>query len=187
METKFLTDISQMTSRFAEIIPPCHRRGKRVFSAANRSPDFSVFLCPEGHLLIFSVVQTHTSCRFHLAIDFLGLCRSGSSSQIIDQAQDFPEQFPRHRHLGQLERDSPAMADHRSTNLDQLLAQGGQRPMLHRLRRRRSPLMAMSGSSEDTSCRSACDLEADIGAPCSRALGNAVYGYARYRAIHISP
>ena len=32
-----------------------------------------------------------------LAVDSLGLRRSGSSSQIINQAQDFPEQVPRHR------------------------------------------------------------------------------------------
>jgi len=45
-----------------------------------------------------------------LAVNSLGLRRSGSSSQIINQAQDFPEQAPRHRYLGQLERDVPAMA-----------------------------------------------------------------------------
>ena len=33
------------------------------------------------------------------------LRRSRSWSQIINQAQDIPEQFPRHRHLGHLERD----------------------------------------------------------------------------------
>ncbi len=42
-------------------------------------------------------------------------------SQIFDQAQDFPDQFPRHRHLSQLERDVPAMADHLGTDLHQLL------------------------------------------------------------------
>jgi len=51
---------------------------------------------------------------------FLGLRRNGSSPQIIDQVQDFPEQFPRHRHLGQLERDVPAMADDLGSNLHQL-------------------------------------------------------------------
>ncbi len=72
-----------------------------------------------GHLSRFSTIQTRPSCRFHLAVDFPDLRRSGSSSQIINQAQDFPEQFPRHHHLGQLERDVPAMADHLSTDLDQ--------------------------------------------------------------------
>ncbi len=72
----------------------------------------------EVHSVIFLAIQTHLSCRFLLAIDCLSLRRSGPSSQIINQAQDFPEQFPRHRHLGQLERDVPAMADHLGTDLD---------------------------------------------------------------------
>ena len=84
----------------------------------------------EGHLPRFSAIQTHPSCRFHLAVNFPGLHRSGAWSQIINQAQDFPEQFSRHRHLGQLERDVPAMADHLSTNLHQFLPQRGQRPVL---------------------------------------------------------
>ncbi len=63
----------------------------------------------------------HLSRRFYLALGFLGLRWSGSWSQIINQAQDFPEQFPRNRNLGQLERDVPAMADHFGTDLDQLL------------------------------------------------------------------
>jgi hypothetical protein len=29
-----LTDIPQITSRFVEIVPPYHHRGKRIFSAA---------------------------------------------------------------------------------------------------------------------------------------------------------
>ncbi len=36
----FYTDIAQMTSRFAEIIPPYHRRGNRIPFAAIRWPDF---------------------------------------------------------------------------------------------------------------------------------------------------
>ncbi len=44
--------------------------------------------------------HAHLSRRFYLTVDFLGLRRSGSWSQIINQAQDFSEQFPRHRHLG---------------------------------------------------------------------------------------
>ena len=62
----------------------------------------------EGHLPRFPAIQTHLSCRFHLAVDVPGLRRSGSWSQIIDQAQDFPEQFPRHRNLRQLESDVAA-------------------------------------------------------------------------------
>ncbi len=92
----------------------------------------------EGNSVIFLAIQTHPSCRFLLAVDSLGLRRGGSSSQIINQAQDFLEQAPRHRHLGQLERDVPAMADHLSTDLDQLLSQRGQRPVFHFFRQSES-------------------------------------------------
>jgi len=93
--------------------------------------------CPEGHFPIIPVIQTHLSHRFCLTVDFLGLRRNGSSSQVINQAQDFPEQLPRHRHLGQLERDVPAMADDLGSNFDQLLPQRGQRPVFHFLRQRK--------------------------------------------------
>jgi len=76
----------------------------------------------EGHSVIFLVIQTHLSCRFLLAVDSLGLRRSGSWSQIINQAQDFPEQFPRHGNLRQLERDVAAMSDNLGTDLHQLLS-----------------------------------------------------------------
>ena len=75
----------------------------------------------EGHLARFAAIQTHPSCRFHLAVDSLGLRRSGSWSQIINQAQDFPEQFPRHGNLGQLESDIATMADDLGPDFDQLL------------------------------------------------------------------
>ena len=78
----------------------------------------------------FVVIQTHPSVDFCVAVDFLGLRRSGSWSQIINQAQDIPEQFPRHRRLGQLERDVPVTADQLGADLDQLLAQCGDRPTL---------------------------------------------------------
>ncbi len=64
----------------------------------------------------FSARQTHPSCRFHLAVDFLGLRRSESWSQFIDPPQDFPKQVPGYGDFGQLERDVPAMAD----NIDPL-------------------------------------------------------------------
>ena len=75
----------------------------------------------EGHLPRYSAIQTHLSRHFHLAVDFPGLRRNGSSPQIIDQAQDFSEQFPRHGNLGQLERDVPTMANDFCADLDQLL------------------------------------------------------------------
>ncbi len=55
-------------------------------------------------------------------MDFLGLRRNGSSPQIINQAQDSPEQASRHGNLGQLERDVPPMSEDLGSNLDQLLA-----------------------------------------------------------------
>ena len=57
-------------------------------------PDSSILViwpCSEAHLANFVVIQTHLSRCFYLAVDFLGLRRSGSSSQIINQAKDFPE------------------------------------------------------------------------------------------------
>ncbi len=84
----------------------------------------------EGRSVIFLAIQTHPSCRFHLAVDFPGLRRSRSWSQIIDQAQDFPEHFPRHGNLGQLERDVATMSDDFHADLDKLVEQRGQRPML---------------------------------------------------------
>jgi hypothetical protein len=56
----------------------------------------------KGHSVNFLTIQTHLSCRFLLAIDSLGLRRSGSSSQIIDLPWDYLEQASRNRHLGQL-------------------------------------------------------------------------------------
>ncbi len=81
-----------------------------------------------------------------MAVDFPGLRQNGSSSQIINQAQDFPEQASRHGNLGQLERDVPAMADHFSTDLDQLLPECRQRPVLDLLEQHRLLLLAKNGS-----------------------------------------
>ena len=109
-----------MPSKFVEIAPLSHRQENCIPSAAIRWPDFGDrpwFGRP------FAQIFRHSDtlpCRFHLAVDFPGLRRSGSWSQINNQAQDFPEQFPRHRHLGQFERDVPAMADYLSTDLDPL-------------------------------------------------------------------
>ncbi len=77
-----------------------------------------IWQCSEAHSTNFAVIQTHLSHRFYLVVDFLGLRRSGSWSKIINQAQDFPEQFPRHHHLGQSERDVAAMADDFGADLD---------------------------------------------------------------------
>ena len=76
-----------------------------------------------------------------MAVDFPGLRQNESSSQIINQAQDFLEQASRHGNLRQLERDVPAMADHFSTDLDQLLPECRQRPVLDLLQQHRLPVM----------------------------------------------
>ena len=57
-----------------------------------------------------------------------------SWSQPVDQPQDFLEQFPRHRDLGHLEDDVAGMAHDLSPDLDELLLQARQRPVLDRLR-----------------------------------------------------
>ena len=110
-----------MTSKIVEIVPPFQRQRNGIPSVAIRWPDFGDRSSFGRPLPIFSAIQTHPFCRFHTAIDFLGLRRNGSSSQIFDQAQDFPEQFPRHRHLGQLEGDVAAVAHDLGADLDQLL------------------------------------------------------------------
>ena len=78
--------------------------------------------CPEGHFPIFSAIQAYLSRTFHLAVDSLGLRRNGPSSEIINQTQDFLEQFPRHRHLGQLKRDVLPVTDPLRANFRQLLS-----------------------------------------------------------------
>ena len=74
--------------------------------------------CSIRHSVLFLAIQTHLSCRFLLAVDSLGLRRSGSSSQFIDPPQDFPKQVPGHGDFGQLERDVPAMAANFGPDLD---------------------------------------------------------------------
>ena len=51
----------------------------------------AVWLRFEAHVANFLVMQTHLSRQFLLTVYFPGLRRNGSSSQIINQAQDFPE------------------------------------------------------------------------------------------------
>ncbi len=71
-----------------------------------------------SHSVIFLAIQTHLSCRFLLAVDSLGLRRSGSSWQLIDPPQAFLKQIPGHGDLGQLERDVPAVAANFGPDLD---------------------------------------------------------------------
>ena len=83
----------------------------------------------EGHSVNFPAIQTHLSCRFLLAVDSLGLRRSGSSSQFIDPPEDFPKQAPRHGNLRQLEGDVAAMSDNPGTDLDQPYMKCDQLPL----------------------------------------------------------
>ncbi len=69
--------------------------GENSSAAASDGPILEIGPRLQGHLPNFSVIQTHPSCRFHLAVDCPGLRRSGSRSQIINQAQDFLEQASR--------------------------------------------------------------------------------------------
>ena len=60
-------------------------------------------------------------------------CRRGRGTQSGDQRQDFGEQPAGHRNLCELKRDVSAVADNLCADLDQLFAQAGHRPPLHRL------------------------------------------------------
>jgi hypothetical protein len=60
-------------------------------------------------------------------------CWYGWCPQPGNKRQDVGEHLSRHCDLGHLERDVAAVADDLGTDLDQLLAQTGQRPRLRRL------------------------------------------------------
>jgi hypothetical protein len=62
--------------------------------------------------------------------------RHGRASQPVDPASDLGEQRSRHRHLGQLKGHVTAVAHEPRADLDQLLAQGRQRPLRDRVRQR---------------------------------------------------
>ena len=100
----------------------------------------TVFGWPLGQ---FSVIQADLSRTFHLAVDFLGLRRNWSSSQIIDQAPDILEQAPWYCHLGQLKRDITAMADNHRSNLDRLHPHRGHIPTLDIFGPRQIPLIML--------------------------------------------
>ncbi len=90
----------------------------------------------EDHSVIVLAIRTHLSCRFLLAVDSLGLRRSGSSSQFIDPPQEFPKQVPGHCDFRHLERHIATMADDLGSDLDQLLAQRSHGPVFDLLRQR---------------------------------------------------
>ena len=129
------------------IIPKLHRLVIVFPTQLSDSQILVSWPCPEAHSGLFSNIQTHFSHRFCLAVDSLGLRRNGSSSEIINQAQDFLEQASRRRHLGQLEGNVPTMADHLGTDLDVLLPERRQRPVPDLLGQYRLLLMAMNRPS----------------------------------------
>ena len=75
------------------------------------SPILVIRPCSEAHPANFVVIQTHTSCRFLLTVDSIGLRRSGSWLQAVNQAQDVGEQSSRDCTLGKLERDIATVAE----------------------------------------------------------------------------
>ncbi len=117
-----------MTSNFVEIVPLSHRQGNCIPLQPSDGQNLEIGPRLECHSIACPAIQTYFSRYIHRAVDFLGLRRSGSWSQIINQAQDFSEQFPRHRDLGQLERDVPPVTDDLGTDLHQLFPQRAKRP-----------------------------------------------------------
>ncbi len=115
-----------MTSNFVEIEPLFHRQGNCIPLQPSDGQILKIGPRLECHSVTFPAIQTHFSRYIHRAVDFLGLRRSESWSQIINQAQDFLKQASRHVNFGQLERDVPAMADDLGPDLHQFLPQCSQ-------------------------------------------------------------
>ncbi len=76
-----------------------------------------IWLFSEADITIFSTIQTHLSCHFHLVFYSLDLRRNGSSSQVINQAQNLLEKASWDRNLCQLESDIAAMTNDLGPNL----------------------------------------------------------------------
>ena len=90
-------------------------------------------------MALFLVIRTHSS-RHDDASDSLQSLRWGWPwSHSIDQPQNLLEQFLRHRDLGHLEDDVAAMAHDLGVDLDELLPQARQRPLLDCLRQSQRP------------------------------------------------
>ncbi len=136
-----MTDWLSKRGPITKIMPSDGCKGDTVTLAVGRGYNFHEFGCHLGNIgsapndgprakpncsnsLIdwqfgrFLSIQTHPSCRFLLAVDSLGLRRSGSSSQFTEPPQEFPKQVPGHGDFGQLERDVAAMAHDLGPDLD---------------------------------------------------------------------
>ncbi len=76
-----------------------------------------------------SLGSAHLFCRATwIRLDRAPSWRQGGRSQPIDEAEDFPEQLPWHRHLRQLEGDVSSLENHLRTDLHQLFPQRARRP-----------------------------------------------------------
>ncbi len=84
-------------------------------------------------------------------------CWDWLRSEPVDAAQDVGEQIAGYRDFGHLERDIAPLAHHLRADLDQLLAQRGQRPILYLLLQSQRPLVAISGPSGRKASMSAYD------------------------------
>ena len=116
------SDISPNTFNFMMMPPKLHRRWNVFPPLACDGLILVIWRSSEAHSANFVVIHTHPFRRFYLAVKFLGLRRSGSSSQFIDPLQDFPKQVPGHGDFGQLERDVATVAHDLGPDLDQLLS-----------------------------------------------------------------
>src|SRR6516165_11478354 len=77
-------------------------------------------------LVAVDALRSDVSCR----------CRRRQQPQFRDQSQNLLDHLPWDCDLGHLEDNIAAVAHHLGADLDQLLLEGGQRPITHRLRRR---------------------------------------------------
>ncbi len=62
-----------MPSKFMEIVPQSRRQGAVSLLPPSDGPNLEIGSRLERHLPRFPAIQTHSSCRFHLAVDFPGL------------------------------------------------------------------------------------------------------------------
>ena len=87
----YSSDLSRITINSEPIVGELRHPWKEYLSAAIRQSRFDDWASLEAHLTKFVVIQTHLFRRFYLTVDFLGLRRSRSWPQIINQAQNSPE------------------------------------------------------------------------------------------------
>ena len=85
------SDISPNTFNFMMMLPKLHRRWNVFPPLASDGLILVIWRSSEAHSANFVVIYTPPSRHFYLAVKVLALRRSGSWSQIIHQAQNFPE------------------------------------------------------------------------------------------------